>query len=57
MYRAGGAGAVSADAIGFCAANGISVVPGECPFMFFPGTPWFHRMHGWVKKITGSYPR
>jgi len=57
MYRAGGAGAVSADAIGFCAANGIEVVPGECPFMFLPRTPWFHRLHGWVKRIAGSYPR
>ena len=57
MYRAGGTGAVSADALGFCAAKGISVVPGECPFMFLPGTPWFHRLHGLVKKITGAYPR
>jgi hypothetical protein len=57
MYRAGGAGAVSADAVAFCAAHGISVVPGECPFMFLPGTPWFHRLHGFVKKISGSYPR
>jgi predicted CoA-binding protein len=57
MFRAGGAGAVSADAIAYCAANAISVVPGECPFMFLPGTPWFHRLHGFVKKIAGSYPR
>jgi len=57
MYRAGGTGAVSADALGFCAAKGISVVPGECPFMFLPGTPWFHRLHGLVKKIAGAYPR
>src|ERR1035441_6064657 len=33
MFRAGGAGAVSADAIAYCAANAISVVPGECPFI------------------------
>jgi predicted CoA-binding protein len=57
MYRAAGNGAVSAEAVQFCAANGISVIPGECPFMFFPGTGWGHRFHGWVKKIAGAYPR
>jgi hypothetical protein len=57
MYRARGTGAVSAEAISFCAAHGISVVPGECPFMFLPGASRFHRLHGLVRKITFSYPR
>ena len=57
MYRAIGKGAVSADAVKFCEANGISVIAGECPMMFLPGGAWFHRFHGWVKKIAGSYPR
>ena len=57
MYRATGKGAVSADAVKFCEANGISVIAGECPLMFLPGGSWFHRLHGLVKKITGSYPR
>lgn len=57
MYRAAGAGAVSQPALEFCAANGIEVVPGECPLMFLPGTPWFHRLHGFVRKISGTYPR
>jgi predicted CoA-binding protein len=57
MYRATGTGAVSKDAVAFCEANGISVIPGECPFMFFPGGSWFHHFHGMVRKIAGSYPR
>lgn len=57
MYRAGGQGAVTADAVKLCESNGISVIPGECPFMFLPGGAWFHRAHGLLKKITGSYPR
>ena len=57
LYRAGGRGAVTAEAVKFCEANGISVIPGECPFMFLPGGVWFHRFHGFVKKIAGSYPR
>jgi predicted CoA-binding protein len=56
MYRAGGDGAVSAEAIKFCRANRIEVVPGECPFMFLPRAG-IHRIHGFVRKIMGSYPR
>ena len=57
MYRATGTGAVSAEAVGFCESKGISVIPGECPFMFLPQGAWYHRFHGWVKKITGKYPK
>lgn len=57
MYRAGGRGAVTADAVKFCEQNGMSVIPGECPLMFLPGGAWFHRFHGLIKKITGTYPR
>lgn len=57
MYRGGGTGAVSKEAIQFCESNGISVIPGECPFMFLPGGAWVHRLHGFVRKIAGSYPK
>ena len=57
MYRAAGSGAVDADAVRFCEENGISVIPGECPFMFLPGAAWFHRLHGFVNRVAGAYPR
>jgi predicted CoA-binding protein len=57
MYRGAGSGAVSADAVEFCEANGMSVVAGECPFMFLPETPWFHRFHGFCCKLVGAYPK
>ena len=57
MYRATGAGAVSREAIAYCEANGIRVIPGECPFMFFPQTGFPHRVHGLVRRITGRYPQ
>lgn len=57
MYRATGAGAVSQEAVRFCQSHGIRVVAGECPFMFLPDAGWFHRFHGFCKKITGKYPR
>jgi uncharacterized protein len=56
MYRAGGKGAVSPQAIEFCEEHGIAVVPGECPYMFFSGEQWFHRLHGFIKRIAGAYP-
>lgn len=57
MYRATGKGAVSENAIAFCQEHGMRVVPGQCPFMFLPDTPGFHRFHGFIRKITGRYPR
>jgi len=56
MYRAGGNGAVSAEAVSFCREHDIQVVPGECPFMFLPNNG-FHRIHGWIVKLTGKFPQ
>ena len=56
LYRGGGLGAGSPGAVKFCEDNGIAVIPGECPFMFFPETGWMHRVHGFVRKIAGTYP-
>lgn len=57
MHRGGGKGAVNDDAVAFCHSHGMSVIPGECPFMFLPNGAWFHQFHGLLKKISGSYPR
>ena len=56
MYRGAGRGAGSPEAVKFCEEHGIAVVEGECPFMFFPETALIHRVHGFVKRISGSYP-
>jgi len=56
MYRAAGTGAVSDKAVAFCRERGIAVVPGECPYMFLPH-PGLHGVHGFIRKITGRYPR
>jgi predicted CoA-binding protein len=57
MHRGGGQGAVSPKAVAFCKENGIRVVEGHCPFMFLPDTPLFHRVHGFLLKLGGRYPR
>ena len=56
LYRAGGKGAVSREAIECCKENGIQVVDGHCPFMFLPATAFPHRAHGFLLKITRRYP-
>ena len=57
MYRGGGQGSVSPKAIQFCDEHGIRVVPGECPFMFLPHSQAVHRIHGFIRKILGNYPK
>ena len=38
-------------------ANGIQVVPGHCPHMFWKDNAFYHRLHGFIARITGSWPR
>jgi uncharacterized protein len=56
IYRAGGAGALSAEAIALCREKEIRVVEGHCPFMFFQGTGFPHRVHGFFLKLSRRYP-
>jgi predicted CoA-binding protein len=56
MYRAGGKGAVSAEAVQFCRGHEIEVIPGECPLMFLSHSGAIHHAHGWIRKLTGRYP-
>src|SRR5262249_23799117 len=56
MHRGIGAGAVEDSAVKFCTNEGMDVIAGECPFMFFPDTGWIHRAHGFCRKMFGGYP-
>jgi uncharacterized protein len=57
MYRGAGAGAVSRQAVCFCESRGMSVVAGECPFMFFPDAGFPHQWHAKIRQWRGNYPR
>lgn len=57
MYSAGGPGATTESAIEFCDAHNIQVVPGECPFMFWPDSGAGHHFHGFILKVIRRYPR
>jgi len=57
LHKGMGAGSVTPGAIESAKSHGMDVVAGFCPFMFLSGTPFFHRLHGYGKKVTGSYPK
>ena len=57
LYGGLGGGATSPATIAAAERHGIDTITGHCPYMFLPGTPVFHRMHGVGKKLTGSYPK
>ena len=57
MYRGGGQGAVSDEAVTFCRNHQINVIPGQCPFMFLKPVSGVHWCHRLITKITGAYPR
>lgn len=57
MHRGGGQGSVSQVAVALCREKGITVVDGECPLMFLPGTQFPHRVHGFIRKLVGNFPR
>jgi predicted CoA-binding protein len=56
IYGISGVKNVSRSALKVCDETGIKVVSGYCPFMFFHGTAFFHRLHGFALKLTRSYP-
>lgn len=53
----GGVGSVTKSAVAYGEEHGVEVIAGLCPYMFFPGTPFFHGFHAFGKKLTGSYPK
>jgi predicted CoA-binding protein len=57
LYGGLGGGATSPATIAAAERLGLDAVAGHCPYMFLPGTPVFHGIHGFGKKLTGSYPK
>ncbi len=55
MHRGAGKGASSAAAIESCKENGIEVVHGFCPMMFFSPSG-IHSFHFWMRKKFGKIP-
>jgi len=55
MHRGAGKGAASATAIETCKENGLEVVHGFCPMMFFSPSG-IHSFHFWLRKKFGKVP-
>ena len=56
MYRGAGEGCSTETAIRFCRDHNITVVPGECPYMFLSGGSWIHGAHRFCRKLVGKFP-
>ncbi|MFN0166533.1 MAG: CoA-binding protein [Bryobacteraceae bacterium] len=56
LYRGVGKGAVDEWAAEKARGLGITVIAGECPFMFLREAGFPHHLHGWFRRLTGGYP-
>lgn len=56
LHRGIGPGSVSADAIAYGAAHGITVIPGACPMMYLAPVDFGHRCMCWVMSRLGKLP-
>lgn len=41
----------SESAVALCQSKGVSAIANVCPFMFMPGTAFFHRVHGFFARV------
>jgi len=57
LHHGVGPGAVDAKAVELLRGRGVDVVAGECPMMFLDGGSGVHRLHAWIRRIFGTYPR
>ncbi len=57
IHRGVGQGSVTREAVELAAAQGATVIAGECVAMYLDNAAWFHRAHRWVRQATGSAPR
>jgi predicted CoA-binding protein len=57
LWGGGGGSSTSDDAVARAQAHGMRLVAGHCPYMFLPGSGGPHAVHGFLKRLTGSYPK
>jgi uncharacterized protein len=57
MHQGPAPGSVSPEAVDYCRANGITVIPGGCPCMFGPTSDGTHVAIRRVMQLFGGVPR
>ncbi len=56
IYGTNGKSKVSSIATSQLQSMGVTVIHGECPFMFLNNSAGIHRFHGFLRKMFRSYP-
>jgi hypothetical protein len=54
LFKGGGPGAVSDEALQLCLDYGMSVVAGACPLMFLEPVRGVHKLHRAMRRMNGS---
>jgi uncharacterized protein len=57
VYGTSGPKQVSTHTLRICEQHGLGVIPGYCPYMFLGNAAFYHRLHGFICKVTGQYPK
>ncbi|UCD17046.1 MAG: CoA-binding protein [Candidatus Zixiibacteriota bacterium] len=57
IYGLMGSPSANKSAIEMCRKEGVSVISGHCPLMFFPAAGLVHRFHAALLKLLGRYPK
>ena len=57
IYGISGPTQVSPYTLRICEQLGLGVIPGYCPYMFLEKSALFHRLHRFVWKAMGKYPK
>jgi hypothetical protein len=50
-------GVTNPKAIYLCEEKGMECIVGFCPMMFMPETALPHKIHGFIMKLFGAYPK
>jgi predicted CoA-binding protein len=50
-------GSSSKEAINFCKEKGINFISDECILMFIEPVRSIHKLHRWINKLVGKYPK
>jgi predicted CoA-binding protein len=56
VYGTSGRQTLPDELLAECRTAGMTIIDGECPFMFLPNSGGIHRLHGFVRKVFHSYP-
>jgi acyl-CoA synthetase (NDP forming) len=59
VWARGGAGpkTVTAETRQLCDQRGVALIEGYCPLMFLPQAVFVHRLHAFLVRLAGRYPR